>query len=53
MVKENKIIPVIFLFILLPFLMTAAEIRGHVKDIYNRLLPGDSGRRKRKNHAHK
>ena len=40
MVKENKIMPVIFLFVLLPFLIAAAEIRGNVKDIYNQPLPG-------------
>lgn len=40
MIKENKIIPGIFLFVLLPFLIAAAEIRGNVKDIYNQPLPG-------------
>jgi outer membrane receptor protein involved in Fe transport len=40
MIKKNKIISVSFLFVLLPFLIAAAEIHGNVKDIYNQPLPG-------------
>ena len=40
MVKQNKIILIILLHLLLPFLMAAAEVRGKVKDIYNQPLPG-------------
>ena len=40
MANHNKIILIVFLMVLLPFLLSAEEIRGKVKDIYNQPLPG-------------